>query len=91
MIEVFLHVVFIFSFNITYLFYCIIKNICRTIFNKLLFKLCMWVCAHECRCQQRPEVLDLLGSGVLGNWELTLGSLKEQYTLLTAEPTVQTS
>lgn len=45
----------------------------------------MWVCA------QRPEVLDLLGGGVPGNWELILGPLKEQYTLLTAEPTVQTS
>lgn len=51
----------------------------------------MWVCVHEYRCQQRPEVLDLLGTGVSGNWELTLGPLEEQYILLTAEPTVQTS
>lgn len=32
--------------------------------------ICVWICAHESRCSQRPEVSDAFGSEVQGGCEL---------------------
>lgn len=58
----------------------------------------MWICAHECRCSQRLYLLSFPWAQVTGYCELpnqcryqelNLDPLKEQYMLLTIDPSLK--